>query len=298
MKLNKLSLKDKPLFDKYLSLSWHELSVFSFENIYIWKGLFEISWVILRESLCVFFRDKLGCFMYLPALARKDDPGVLDAAFGIMDSFNRHKHISRIENIEEAQLRFYLRQGLSCRQKDPEYLCLRSRLADLSGGKFKSKRAPCNYFIKHYAYRIEELAAKNKPACCGLYNQWMRQRKGSNNDTVYCGMMQDSRKALGNALGAYSKLNFQGIVVKVNGKVKGFSFGYRLSNDTFCILYEITDLSIKGLAQFIFREFCRKLAGFKYINIMDDSGLENLKKVKLSYHPVKSIPAYIARRIE
>jgi len=42
--------------------------------------------------------------------------------------------------------------------------------------------------------------------------------------------------------------------------------------------------------------FCRDLEPCKYINLMDDSGLENLKKVKLSYHPLKIIPAYIARK--
>jgi hypothetical protein len=31
---------------------------------------------------------------------------------------------------------------------------------------------------------------------------------------------------------------------------------------------------------------------------MDDSGLDNLEKVKLSYHPVKLIPAYIITRNE
>jgi hypothetical protein len=62
---------------------------------------------------------------------------------------------------------------------------------------------------------------------------------------------------------------------------------YEINKDTFCILYEITDLSVKGLAQFIFKEFATELTGYKYINIMDDSGLENLKKVKLSYQPEK-----------
>jgi hypothetical protein len=61
-------------------------------------------------------------------------------------------------------------------------------------------------------------------------------------------------------------------------------------------LYEITDLSIKGLAQFIFRAFAEELKNYRYLNIMDDSGLANLKKVKLSYHPERLVPAYIARR--
>jgi uncharacterized protein len=91
-------------------------------------------------------------------------------------------------------------------------------------------------------------------------------------------------------------LELEGGVVKVEGRIKGFTLGFEVNRDTFCILYEITDLSVKGLAQFIFQRFCGKLKGYKYINIMDDSGLENLKKVKLSYHPLKIIPAYIAAR--
>ena len=42
--------------------------------------------------------------------------------------------------------------------------------------------------------------------------------------------------------------------------------------------------------------FAQELKNYKFINVMDDSGLENLKKVKLSYHPVKLVPAYIVRR--
>ena len=35
---------------------------------------------------------------------------------------------------------------------------------------------------------------------------------------------------------------------------------------------------------------------YEYVNIMDDSGLENLKAVKESYHPLRLVPAYIADR--
>jgi len=85
-------------------------------------------------------------------------------------------------------------------------------------------------------------------------------------------------------------------VVKVADRVTAFTLGFPINPGTFCVLYEITDLSIKGLAQFIFRQFARDLKGYRYINIMDDSGLGNLKKVKLSYHPVRAVAAYIVQR--
>ena len=59
------------------------------------------------------------------------------------------------------------------------------------------------------------------------------------------------------------------------------------------MLFEITDLSTKGLAQFIYREFCKELMDtYRWINAMDDSGLENLKRVKNAYHPTRLIPSY------
>ncbi|MFA5351191.1 MAG: phosphatidylglycerol lysyltransferase domain-containing protein, partial [Candidatus Omnitrophota bacterium] len=94
----------------------------------------------------------------------------------------------------------------------------------------------------------------------------------------------------------YEQLDLKGITVKVDENIKGFTFGYKLNNDTFCILYEVTDLSIKGLAQFIFCKFSGGLKNYNYINIMDDSGLDNLRKVKLSYKPERLITAYVATR--
>ena len=60
VKLNKLTIKDKKLFDKFFRLREHELSVYAFENIYIWQSLFDIEWAIIEDSLCVFFKDKIG----------------------------------------------------------------------------------------------------------------------------------------------------------------------------------------------------------------------------------------------
>ncbi len=297
MQLEKLGLKDQALFAKFLSLKTHALSVYAFQNIYIWKSLFDIRWAVIQGSLCVFFKDRIGCFLYIPAQGERLKPAVIQEAFRIMDSYNKNQGVSRIENVEAGDIPFYRDLGYIYYQKPGDYLCSRVDLARLRGGRFKSKRSACNYFIKHYQFKSLPFSLRDKDSCLKLYGRWMKEREAQHNrDLIYQGMLLDSRACLKILLNDYKKLNFIGRVVKIGNQIKAFSFGFKLNPETFCILYEITDLSVKGLAQFIFREFCRKLKGYKYINIMDDSGLGNLKKVKLSYHPLKLIPAYIVKR--
>lgn len=296
MTLNNLVLKDQKLFNKYLSLARHDLAAFSFSNIYIWKPLFDIRWILIRRSLCVFFSDKIGCFMYLPPLGKEPNLPAVKRSFEIMDGINENKDISRIENIEEPELAYYRSSGYRSGDKYPDYLCSRRDLALFRGNKFKSQRASYNYFIKHHDFEVRPLSPADKEECLGLFNSWLDGRKKQNSDDIYRGMLEDNRRVINAALADYRRLSFKGIVVKVNKQIRGFTFGYRLSTDTFCVLYEITDLSVKGLAQFIFRSFCQQLKGYKYINIMDDSGLDNLRKVKLSYKPLRMVPAYIITR--
>lgn len=291
-----LTLRDQETFRQFLGLSERRLAAYAFENIYIWKALFDIRWLIIKDCLCIFFRDKIGCFLYLPPLGRQLKSAVIEKVFSIMDGLNSNKEISRIENIEEKDLAFYRDLGCELRDKPAEYLCRKKDLVQLRGRNFKSKRACCNYFSKHYDYEYLEFELKYRDECLRLYNRWMRQRQDKIQESVYQGMLKDSLSCLKILLDNYSDLGLAGRIVKVDKEVAAFSFGFKLNRDTFCILYEITDLSVKGLAQFLFREFCSGLKNYSYINIMDDSGLSNLKRVKLSYKPAKLIPAYIARR--
>lgn len=296
MKLNKLSLTDQKVFNQYLAFSIHELAAYSFANIYIWKALYDIEWVVIKDSLCVFFRDQIGCFLYLEPLSKDPQPEVIRQAFMIMDKINKNKDISRIENIQQGQLDYYSSLGYRGYEKYPDYLCLRIDLALLRGNKFKSQRAAYNYFIKHYDYDSQCLRPTDKVDCLNLFDSWNKERRAQGNDNIYSGMLGDNRQVIKEALVNYKPLNLEGIVVRVNKEIKAFSFGYRLNYNTFCVLCEITDLAIKGLAQFIFRQFSQELKDYKYINIMDDSGLENLRKTKLAYKPIGIIPAYVVTR--
>lgn len=296
MNLRRITYRERRLFTRFLGLKEHRLSSYSFENIYIWKELFDIRWAVIEESLCIFFRDKIGCFLYLPPLSKSPDPQAVSRAFKLMGGFNKNSQVSRIENIEDGDVAFYESLGYFCRNKFPEYLCLRRDLAELKGDRFKAKRACCNYFIKNYRFECLPFSLKYKTECLKLYGLWAAGRKAASSDRIYQGLLGDSRVCLETMLSDYRQLGLRGSLVAVDGKISGFTFGFPLNKDTFCVLYEITDLKIRGLAQFIFREFCRKLDGYKHINIMDDCGLKNLERVKLSYHPKELILAYTAAR--
>lgn len=296
MQPQSLTLKDRPLFDKYLGLGYRALSVYSFANIYIWKGLFRIFWQVIEDNLCVFFKDKIGCFMYLSPLGKHKSGGLIKKCFEIMDENNSDPVISRIENIEDRDRKFYSCLGFNCVYKSSDYVCLREDIAAFKGDRFKSQRAAYNQFIKNNDYKYRPYSQQDKQACLKLYEKWMEERKSASSDSVYQGMLKDSLICQKPALRNYSRLNIFGRVVEVKGKVSAYTLGYGLNKDTFCVLFETTDLKLKGLSCFIFRKFCAGQSGYKYVNIMDDLGLENLKQVKLSYRPVKKIPAYIVQR--
>ena len=223
-------------------------------------------------------------FMPLPPIGGGND-GVIKKRFEIMDFYNPNREVSRIENApEETAGRTKL--------KDSEYLCLRKALAELKGDAYRHKRASCNYFVRNYAYQVMPYRQSMLKDCSELYQLWMSQRKEGNRDAIYRQMLEDSGVSFNTALRYATKISLSGYVVKVKGAIKACSLGYSLNKETFCILFEVCDLGLKGIAQFIFREFCRRLSGYKYINIMGSSDLENLKAVKLSYRPVKEIRVY------
>ncbi|RKY32339.1 MAG: hypothetical protein DRP74_02820 [Candidatus Omnitrophota bacterium] len=298
MQFNKLEIEHREIFEDFLSFKRHDLSVYTFENIFIWKGIYEIFWAVIRESLCLFFSDDCGCFLYLSPLSKNQNPQVIKEVFRFMDKFNKNSGFSRIENIESEDLPFFKHYGYRMEFKSHEYLCLRSCLDGLKGPSFKSKRAPYNYFIKNYRFEYMPFLPSHKEDCLGLYSRWMQSRKKYYQDSLYQGMLTDSRKCLKVLLDNFRYLNLKARIIKVGRVIKAFTCGFEVNPETFCILYEITDLSLKGISQFIFRNFCRELKEYKYINIMDDSGLDNLKRVKLSYRPEKLIPSYIALRSE
>lgn len=84
----------------------------------------------------------------------------------------------------------------------------------------------------------------------------------------------------------FNELNLKGGIIRVNGKVEGFTIGSRTNSDTLDIHIEKATPEINGAYTAVMNEFAKaESSDFEYINREEDMGLEGLRKSKRSYYP-------------
>lgn len=298
MRLQALTLNDKPIFDTYVHRIHTRLSHYAFAPIYVWREHFEFYWTLFSDYLCVLAKQADDYFMpILPIPIEMGNPRylkVVNEAYQFMLDTSRNPHIVRIENVPQEMTDLFEKDRFCVRLKETEYLYETVALAELRGDRYKQQRHAYNVYVAQYpSAKLHPYCSDDQDECLVLYDAWREARSRRYDDPLYNAMLDDSQSAHRIGISDAKALGLVGRVVRINGDIKGYTFGYPLNADTFCILFEITDLGITGLAQFIYSEFCKELMGtYKWVNAMDDSGLENLKRVKRSYHPCELIPSY------
>jgi len=294
-----LTIADRDQFHRALVRVETPLAHFALVPHLIWKDLFRYSWTEIAECLCLFAEYADGLFMPLPPLAlhaSRFTHDALAACFARMREANKGSAVSRIENVPEEWVAELQAMGYRVKPKDTDYLYRTAALVALAGDNYKSQRAACNRFEREYRYSFEPYRDSDRDACLMLFRDWSAQKRAAGLEETGRHMLADSEAAHREALTHHRELELAGYVVRVDGKVRAYTFGYERSSSVFCMLLEVADRSILGLAQFIFRECCRAAAerGYEFINAMDDSGLPSLAHSKRAYHPVRMVPSYIA----
>jgi len=288
-------LQQKHRIEAAVKESQNPLSASCFANIFIWQDFFDFECQEIDQNLCVWASNETGTFLYLPPLGKMISPKAVEECFSLMGKMNNGSSVSRIENVPGCWIEHFDKERFSFFAKSPDYVYRKKDIAFLRGDAYKSQRWAYNHFVKNSRGRYLSYEPSMLEGCLILFKRWAKERGQRCDDPMYQQMLEDNQKVHERVLRYNRELDLIGRVVMVDGRVAGYSFGVALNQETFCILCEVTDLSVKGTAVFIFREFCRDqaLESFSFINAMDDSGLENLKRVKLSFHPVELISNYV-----
>ncbi len=291
-------LKNHARVNEVLTQSPSRLSSASLTNLALWQDFFEFEWREIQGCGCVWVHSGKSSFVYWPPRGNKMSVAVVAEVFAQLKKENGDRPVARVENVPQEDLNFFPEADYRYFSKGDEFIYERAAIAELRGNAYKTKRNAYNQFVKNNSFEFLPFGVDDGPACLQLYDRWAKEKEEKNNDDAYRFMLQDSRVVLERAIKDFTKLDLVWRVVKIQGKIRAFTFGYPLTTDTFCDYFEIADLSIKGLAAYIFSALCQDeaLKSFRYVNVMDDFGMPHVGVTKESFRPVKKLPVYVVTK--
>jgi ribosomal protein S18 acetylase RimI-like enzyme len=319
--LRPVDLSDRAVFQPYFQSLSHPLSDYTFSQLYTWRNSLRILWKQVAGHLYVFANGTGDLTLLLPPIGDGAGGGdrALREAHEIMDAYNADHGLldqARVEYVSDELLARFDYSAHALEPMGADYVYDVRQMIDLGGGDLASKRQAKNRFMRLYAHRVETYdPALHLDDCLALLDQWKTRQDAHHAADPTTNGLKRQKESLACELSLRSagELGLKGMVVYARSNpdpqspnpeprnpepesLRGFTFGEYLGNDQSSITIEKTDLETKGLAQFIFSEFCRNhWSDRPLVNAGDDWGLETLAWTKRSYRPVKMLNKSILR---
>jgi len=236
-------------------------------------------------------RDKAGSRMnlYFPPLPF--DPAALRHAVQRMHDFNGDRS-GRITFVEEGQVLQLAREGFALSLKWEEFIYDHKAVLALEGSGFKGLRQELSRALRVGQVETRPYTMADQSACIALTEAW-RERLNSN--AIKVGASYSYTLACLTAADRFPPSLLGGLVVEVDGEVRGFAFGGPITSTMGCYYIGITDPSIRGLAYLVSHRLMTAFPDLTYFNDSDDSGRPGLRAMKQQFRPVKMHALYSAK---
>ncbi|HET8760557.1 MAG TPA: phosphatidylglycerol lysyltransferase domain-containing protein [Nitrospiria bacterium] len=299
--LQPLAPGDRSWIEPLLDGAPSELGTRTFTGVYIWREHFDYAWTWIDGYFCLFARYGPHTYMPWPPLpGPAADPGrfaaVVGTAFEVMAASPDQGSAARIEAVDQWERPSFEAAGYEVVPHATEYVYQRQALVELRGNAYKSKRWAWNDFVKQQVFTLDPLADRHVPECLALYRRWRDLKARRTADDLARAMAEDAESAHRIAVTERDALGLRGLVVTIEGRVAGYTLGGAVRPDLFGVWLEIADPERRGLATYLFREFCRAQTGVEWITALDDSGLASLANAKRSYRPARLVHSFLVRR--
>ncbi|MFZ5988664.1 MAG: DUF2156 domain-containing protein [Bacillota bacterium] len=288
-----IDIYDKPLFDKYLLEYKPRASEMNFTNFFMWRNFYKFKFIEISNLLCIIsVPDNGEPFAFIP-IGMHTPEGFRGTVFRIMDYFFENGWRPVFKRVEEEKVQLFKEYlNFACEvvfdRDSSDYVYLTEELINLKGKKFDGKRNHINKFKKLYEYEYIRMSNEHIDECIRINEEWCAQRSCDTHKELYCEKIANNE-----LLKNFSKLGCKGALIKVNGRIEGYTIGEVLNNDTAVIHIEKASSDIRGLYTIINQQFCEnEWRDMTYINREQDLGIEGLRKAKLSYNPVRMTNKY------
>lgn len=305
---NNLTETDIEILNSYFDGYDYESSTHTFLANYIWRNTHDLSWQIIEGYLCIaglgtLETEEKEYFMSFP-LTNTGDYDIkrvkasIEKAKGIFREKGKQFELSLIPASLVPILKQVFGDSVEVEhtRDDDDYIYLKDELINLSGRKLHQKKNHLNYFLRNYEFTYEEATPEMVPEIME-YIRGKNEYKLGETPEEWKEILELETVAIEELLKFVGKGLLTGII-RINDKISAVTFGEFAktnSKETVIVHVEKADDRIRGLYQAINNEFCKRLPRETvYVNREEDMGLENLRKTKLSYKPVKLAEKYTA----
>jgi uncharacterized protein len=278
-------LEDRPWLAALFSELQPRVSEFTFANLFLFRKVHEYRLTMVQDAVVALGKGYDGAPYFLPPFSGDIGAAAIElieaglTMYGADDLFVERFLRGRELKIVEDRDNF-------------DYLHLKEEMAQLNGRAYHRKKNRVNYFMLRHRFEVEFYDRdRHLDGAQALLEEWFRVRSA-----MEAGSVKSEVCGAAEALRLDRELGLQGVVVMVEGAVKGFALGEQLNRETAVCHFEKGDLFMEGLSQLLDREFARLLfTGCRYLNREQDLGSESLRQAKLSYRPVELVKKYRVR---
>lgn len=301
---NQIKIEDKDLIEGYLLNVPHESSAQSFTSLYMWRNIHDFCWQEIDGYLCIegTYRpkqdeDNLVHYMFppIPKDGKYDVSRLRDVCLKAKSIFEKAGEISKIKRLTGYLIPYFREAFPGAEIIDDrvyyDYLYSLKDLAELRGKRWHGKKNHVNYFNRTFEYQEREYSVDMKDDVLDLVDRINKARVDTDEDAA---ALSYEREAMEDVLENAEKLGYIGCGIYIRGKLEAFALGGRLSPDTISEHIEKANVDYKGLYAVINQQFSIMAMehGYEFVNREEDMGSENLRKAKLSYHPIKLVKKY------
>lgn len=285
-----VAIEDKEMFDAYFRKGTYDISELVFTSFILWTPSYDLKYVIVEEALCIKITYKEEePFMWMP-LGAQNLKSVLDILRQDSEKKNEsfilrslsEQMIEEIKAVVPDQFSFIPERDRS------DYVYSVQNLIELKGNKYYSKKKQVRDFKANNKYVYTPLSSENLGDIIEATRRWNK----AYNETLD-EHLENEEMGILNIIKEYENLDYSGAILTIDDEIVAFTIGEALSEDTAIIHIEKANKAIRGAYAAVNNLYLEnQWKQMTYVNRQDDAGVENLRKAKLLYYPVKMVDKY------
>ncbi len=297
--MNKFKIEDYSIIQPYLDMADYEGYNSNIVTMVMWNHEYHIEYEIHERYMIMLHNYKGLKYWAMPFTTKNYYKEAID--YMIQYSHDHHFEFMidcAIENFVEDIKPLYKDQLLYQRTPfNDDYIYDRKMHESLGGKKMQKRRNHYNAFKRaHSDYIYRDLDPMNDfDTVLSCLEKWESDKNQMSES------MTSEVRGIMSLLSYHDVIDFKIGGIFINERLEAFIIASKLNHSTIQIHVEKANKDIRGLYPALLKEFLgHHYKGYLYINREEDMGLENLRKSKLSLHPIKMIHKYriYERKIE